>query len=184
VTTPAPVERYDGIAQALHWLTFGLLAISIPVAIVLAKAPPEGALKFRLYTLHESIGLTVWLITVARLVWRVRHPPPVLANMPHLLARLRHVVHGGLYALLLTMPIVGWAGGSAFGFPPDFWWLVQLPPITPQDKTLGAFLIGAHKALGYALIVLLAFHVIAALFHHFAWKDGTLTRMMPRPRSG
>lgn len=182
MTTPVPVERYDGTAQALHWLTFGLLAISIPVAIVLATAPPEGALKFRLYTLHESIGLTVWLITVARLVWRVRHPPPPLANMPHVLARLRHVVHGGIYAVLLTMPIVGWGGNSAYGFPPHFWWLIELPSIAPTDKALGALLIGAHRALGYALLALLVAHVAGALWHHFVWKDGTLLRMMPARR--
>jgi len=180
--TPAPGPRYDGVAQALHWLTASLLAVGIPVAVVLAKAPPEGALKDRLYTLHESIGLTVWLIALARVAWRSRHPPPPPVNLPPAIRRAQKVVHGGLYAALLAMPVLGWAANSALGFPPHFWWLVGLPSIAPEGKVLGFGLLGAHRALGYALILLLALHVGGAFWHHLVRKDDTLRRMLPGSR--
>ena len=181
-----PEPRYAPFAQALHWATVALLAVSIPVAMVLHWAPPDDEpLKFRLYTLHESIGLTVWLMTLARAAWRATHPPPPpLPSWTPLVRRASKAVHGGLYAILLAMPLVGWAANSALGFPPDFWWLVPLPPIAPPSKALGFGLLGAHRALGYALILLLIAHVGGALRHQFVLRDGTLRRMLPAPRDG
>ena len=185
MTAPAAEPaRYGRPARTLHWTTAALLAVSIPVAVVLAWAPPADELKFRLYTLHESIGLTVWLLTLARLAWRLRHPPPPNPALSPLVRRASKTVHGGLYACLLAMPLLGWAANSALGFPPDFWWLVELPAIAPAGKALGFFLLGAHKALGYAIVALLAAHVAGALWHHFVVGDDTLRRMLPPPRAG
>ena len=177
-------ERYAPVAQALHWATVALLAVSIPVALVLHWSPPaDEPVKFRLYTLHESIGLTVWVLTLVRLAWRLRRPPPPpLPDWSPLVRRASKTVHGGLYAVLLTMPIIGWAANSALGFPPDFWWLVDLPSIAPASKPLGFGLLGAHRALGYALIALLVAHVGGALWHHLGVRDDTLRRMLPGAR--
>jgi len=177
-------ERYAPAAQALHWATVALLAVSIPIALVLHWSPPaDEPLKFRLYTLHESIGLTVWVLTLARAAWRLRHPPPPpLPSWSPLVRRASKTVQGGLYAVLLTMPIVGWAANSASGFPTTFWWAIELPAIAPANKNLGWGLIGAHRALGYALIVLLVAHVGGALRHHFVLRDDTLRRMLPGAR--
>jgi cytochrome b561 len=183
VTAPeAPTFRYDRRARLFHWATAGLLAVAIPVAVLLAWAPPEGALKFRLYTLHESIGLTVWVLTLARLAWRRRHPPPPNPALSPLVRRASKTVHGGLYACLLAMPPLGWAANSALGFPPHLWWLVELPAIAPAGKALGFGLLGAHRALGYAIVALLAAHVAGALWHHLVVRDDTLRRMLPAPR--
>lgn len=182
---PEPTtERYTPAAQAFHWATAALIAVTIPVALVLSFSPPaDEPLKFRLYTLHESIGLTIWVLTLARLAWRLRHPPPPpLPGWSPLVRRASKSVHGGLYAVLLTMPIVGWAANSALGFPPHLWWVIQLPSIAPASKPLGFGLLGAHRALGYALILLLVAHVAGALWHHLGARDDTLRRMLPGSR--
>ncbi|MGE0726143.1 MAG: cytochrome b, partial [Alphaproteobacteria bacterium] len=141
---PVPVPQgYTAPARAFHWATALLLAVSIPMGLTMTRLP-EGndALKFTLYHWHEWIGLTVWLIAVIRVSWRIGHPPP-----PHVppLSRFKRVaseaVHGLLYVALLTMPIVGWIGNAAFGFSLEPFGLFALPDPVGEDKALGRLLL-------------------------------------------
>ena len=185
VTGATASPRYDPVAQALHWLTFALLAVSIPIAILLANVEFRDALKYALYDVHQSIGLTVGALTLARLAWRWRNPPPPRpSSLPPGLVLGERIVHAALYALLLIMPMLGWLADSALGFAPNYWWLVELPPLLEKNNPLGLWLLGFHKWLGFALLALLALHVGAALWHHFVRRDGTLGRMLPAPRDG
>ena len=108
------------VAQALHWLTFGLLAISIPVAIVLAKAPPEGALKFR--PLHAARIDRPDGVADHRRATRLARPPPAAGAREHAAHARPPAPRRAWRALrvLLTMPIVGWAGGFRLRLPAAF----------------------------------------------------------------
>ena len=97
--TPAqrhvPAARYDATSRLLHWATVALILAAAGLGLWIAHArPEEEALKLRLYDIHESVGVTIWAVTLVRLVWRLGHPPPPLpADMPgalRLVARLNH----------------------------------------------------------------------------------------------
>lgn len=174
---------YTGPARGAHWITAALLAVSIPLGLVMTRI--EGDLKFPLYHWHEWIGFLVWWLTLFRVAWRIGHPPPPhRPPLPRLQAIAAESVHGLLYLTLLVMPIAGWIGNSAFGFPLEPFGLFQLPDLVAKDEALGRRVLDLHGWAGWAVIVLLAMHVGAALHHHFVVGDATLRRMLPRALGG
>ena len=74
--------------------------------------------------------------------------------------------------------MVGWIATSAYRAPIWVFWMFELPPIWPVDRPFSEMLFGVHRAMGFALLVLVVLHVGAALFHHFVLKDVVLRRMI------
>ena len=149
--------------------------------------------QFKLYQLHKSVGITVLLLALTRLGWRLTHrPPPLPAEMPSLEARAAEGTHALLYALMIGMPLVGWAlvSASPLNIPTLLYGVVPWPHLpglaTLHDKRpveAGLKLVHAYGA--YALIALVALHAAAALRHHVLIGDDVLRRMIPGlPRFG
>ena len=167
-------------AKALHWIialaVFALLGVGLWMTGL-----PLGLLKFKVYGWPKWIGLTGLVLTVARLWWRWRHPPPALPGaVPAWERRAAHAAHGTLFFLLLAMPISGWLMNSAAGFPLQWFGLFNLPSIAPHDRDLHELAESMHEWLFWALVALAAAHAAAALYHHLFQRDATLARMLPR----
>jgi len=176
----APGNNYSHGAIGFHWLTATIVLTIIPLGIALGNVEPGPMMDF-LYTLHESLGIIVWPIVVARLIYRFRNPPPPMAaDIPLAMKGCAHLVHWALYAGLLVNPILGWLGVSAFGATIDFLWLVELPSLIAKDEVLSERILGAHKLIGILMALALSAHIGGALFHHFIRKDRTLLRMLGR----
>lgn len=175
-------KRYGGVAQTLHWLTAGLILVLIPLGFYM-EGLPLGQLKFDLYQVHKSIGLTVMLLVLVRLAWRSRHPaPPFPASMPVSQRFWARLTHWALYGLLIAQPMIGFLHSNAANFPVVFWGLVPLPAMIGQSETLAGILISIHVAIGFAITFLLVLHISAALYHHFIKRDDVLLRMLPQTR--
>ncbi|MGI9381995.1 MAG: cytochrome b/b6 domain-containing protein, partial [Methyloligellaceae bacterium] len=148
--------------------------------------------KFSLYQLHKSLGVTVFAVTLFRLVWRWTHArPPYPASMAPWEKRAASANHGLLYVLLVVLPLSGWAMVSASTFPVPtvlFGWLplphiAPLAELTPDGKrAIEPILKGVHLALAATVATLITLHVAAALRHHFVLQDGLLRRMWPARR--
>jgi cytochrome b561 len=180
----APQTRYTEVAQALHWLTALLVFLTIPLAWVMVNMPSTAHIAGQLFTLHESIGITILIIVATRLTWRARHPAPPL---PESFARwdrlVAHVSHWLLYVILLGMPISGYLMNATGGDPTGFYWLFNLPNLPKNDalSNLGFWLhVVTGQWLLYALVIL---HVAATAWHVSVRKDGTLERMLPKQKS-
>jgi cytochrome b561 len=173
------IARYTRTSIALHWLTALLVIVTFPLGVYmhgLALSP----LKLQLVSYHKWIGVTVFLLTLARLAWRIVHaPPPLPDTIPAWQQRAAQGLHHLLYALLLVIPISGWLMSSAKGVPVVYLGLVQLPDLVGKDKALGDMLEEVHEALNFGLLALVGMHVAAAFKHHFFDKDTTLLRMLP-----
>ncbi|MEL7049912.1 MAG: cytochrome b [Pseudomonadota bacterium] len=190
-------ETYSGVAIALHWLIamaiIGLLASGMWMEDAIEE-PETQALAFVVYQWHKSFGLTVLVLSLARLAWRFLKPPPALpSTMKPWETRVATVSHTGFYILMIGMPLIGWAmvSASPLGLPtivfglfewPHISWLANLENKKPFEDAFEE----AHEVGGWLLAVLLALHVGAALKHHFVDRDGVLARMVPglRPRNG
>jgi cytochrome b561 len=126
--------RYTPVAQALHWITALLVFLTIPLAWVMVNMPSTAHIAGQLFTLHESIGITILMIVAARLIWRARHPAPPLpqgfARWDRLAARASHWL---LYAVLIGMPVSGYLMNSTGGYPVGFYWLFNLPGWVPAS---------------------------------------------------
>ena len=169
--------RYDIFARGLHWLMavliFGLLVLGLYM-----EGLPLSPAKLQLFSWHKWAGVTVFLLLLIRLAWRVTHPPPALASTQSKRAQtLAQDGHLALYGLMFAVPLSGWLMSSAKGFQTVWFGVLPIPDLVSRDQQLGDLLQQLHWALNMALIALLAGHVAAALWHHFILKDGTLVRM-------
>lgn len=172
--------EYNSAAKFLHWLTAAAILCVMPLAFAMTGAQP-GATQNQLYNLHRSFGALVLAITALRLLWRLlAPPPPVVEGLPRWQERAARYTHYGLYVLLFIVPLMGWAGTSAFRAPIVVFELFELPPIVPQNRELSGVLLETHKLLAFTLCAVLLGHIAAALHHHFLRKDETLRRMLPR----
>lgn len=177
---PPPVARYTRTARALHWATAAAIAVVAALGLWLSlAAPAHEPTKFLIYNIHESIGIVLLVATVFRLAWRAKHPPPPLpADLAPPLRLAAHGTHAALYALLLTMPVVGFLATNAWGFPLSLFYLVPIPSPIGRHETLAPILTNAHALMALALGLLVALHAAAAVWHHRVRRDDTLRRML------
>lgn len=178
-----PVQtRYGAVAIALHWLVAAALVALYWIGWEMVDLP-LGPDKLRLYALHKSIGLTVLLVAIARLLWRATHRPPALpADIAPWQKTVSAITHWSLYALLLLIPLTGWVLNGTTGFPLSWFGVVSVPNLVgamPDWKNSAAFV---HEFFGKILLALVALHVAGALHHHFVLRDAILTRMVPFAR--
>jgi cytochrome b561 len=167
---------------ALHW-GMALLLIALTALGLYMVALPDAGFDTRKITLilyHKEIGMTVLLLVVPRLAWRITQVLPLLAaHLPEWQQVAARFVHLCFYALMVALPLTGWLMSSAAGIPVRFLELFTLPDLIGRDDLWFQRLIAIHQVLAWALIVLFVVHAGAALRHHFAFHDGTLGRMLP-----
>ncbi|WP_439620740.1 cytochrome b/b6 domain-containing protein [Hyphomonas sp.] len=173
-------SRYTAVAIALHWA----IAALIIFMIWLGWNMDENETR---YQLHKSIGITILLLTVARVLWRMLNPPPALpAEMKPLEKIASHYVHLGLYALMILMPLFGWilVSISKFQVPTVLFGAVSWPNLPFLSGLRGNELAHViietlHSKGAWVIIALLALHVAGALKHEFSSEEGVLKRMIP-----
>ena len=173
--------RYGGAAIALHWLTAVLIVANIALGLSMVPLAITPR-KLQWYAWHKWIGITVFLLTCARLGWRWVRPAPPPVAMPEWQRRAAEVTQVLMYALLLVIPVSGWLYSSATGVQVVYLGLVPLPDLVPSNKALASVLKATHVTLNFTLFALVCVHSAAALKHHFVDRDPALTRMLPRTR--
>lgn len=169
---------YTRTALALHWASALLIFASFAIGLyaVDLKLSP---IKLKLYSYHKWIGVTVFALAVARLLWRWRHPaPPLPGGMARWEQITAHGTHAAIYVLLFAVPITGWLMSSAAGVPVVYLGIWQLPDLVAKDKELADALKTVHYALNKTLLALVVLHVAAALKHQFVDRDDLLGRML------
>jgi cytochrome b561 len=176
-------ESYGSVSRTLHWLTALLIIGMIPLGLIANNAPftndAELNYKFLLFTLHKTLGLTLFGVALIRILWTISQPKPGPLH-PNRRAEtfLADTVHWLLYASLVLLPITGWTEHAAMpGLAPIWWPFGQTLPFIPTSfwlaETAGAF----HVIFGKVLIGAILLHVAGALKHHLIDRDGTLRRM-------
>jgi cytochrome b561 len=176
-----PAGQYGVIAKLFHWVTLGLMLVALPLGFVIQHV--KDASKMGFYALHESAGLTILFVALARLAWRRLSPPPSLPHdMPKLMRTTSTAVHHALYALLILQPLLGFLATNAWGFPmrgaTAYLGFIELPKFMEAWEGLAKILSLLHSIGGWLLVVLIALHIAGALFHHAIRRDGTLMRMI------
>lgn len=173
------IDRYSRGAIGFHWAIAALVVVNLAIGL-LHESLLDGVAGA--IPLHRSIGITVLALTLARIGWRLTHRPPRLpASLPALERAAARASHVAFYALLLALPLSGWAMGSAgreARHPLRWFGLFEVPPL-PVSAPVAEFGDGAHAVLGYAMAALVVVHVAAALRHHFVLRNAVLGRMAP-----
>jgi len=173
----AQPNHFAPLARLLHWL-MALLVI----AMLFIGAGMVASVSERhewLIHLHKPLGVAILLLVIVRLFVRFStRQPPLPADLPGWQVLAAKASHGLLYALMLTLPVLGWAMISAAGDPVTLGIGVQLPAIVPANAALFAFLRRAHGYLAYLLFLTVLLHLAAALFHGWIRRDGVLQSML------
>lgn len=170
---------YTRTAIALHWLVALFILGSFVVGTYMV-ALDLSPWKLKVYSWHKWDGVTIFLLVVVRLVWRLFHPaPPLPATMRPWEHNVAGVAHALLYLLMLAVPISGWLMSSAAGIPVVYFGVLQLPDLVAKNKELFELLKTVHYVLNKTLLALIVLHVAAAVKHHVVDRDDVLVRMLP-----
>ena len=99
--------RYSKVAIILHW-TIAILVLHNLVTGFFHDVLPRSWFQF-----HISSGVTILILTVIRIGWRLTHKPPPFLPMAKWEKWLANIVHFLLYFAMLASPLTGWAMISA-----------------------------------------------------------------------
>lgn len=178
ISPSAPDARYSPVAIFLHWGVAALILAAwlLPQARELFPRSAGPAI----INLHRSVGETVFALVLLRAAWRFISPPPSLpAGTTQIVRWGSHLVHAGLYLLMLAVPVLGvlftWAAGRDL----SFWGFVDIAPPAWVDPSLRDSFRDLHELGANAILWLVGLHVAAALVHHYVFKDGLIDRMLP-----
>lgn len=175
-----PRRIYHPLARLLHWTIFGLVLVGIPIGLVMVERDP-GGLTDALYVTHWSIGLTVLLLMVIRIIVRLAiRPPRPAAVLTPWQRGLSGAVHALLYVMLLIVPMLGWLGKSAYGAAPEgisVYGLFHVPVLLEKNEDLAETLLDFHGLAVRVFLALVALHIAGALYHLVIARDGVAGRM-------
>jgi len=176
-------ERYTGVAMALHWLIAALIVGQIAFGWYLQSVPRKTPARTVYVNLHKSTGLTLGLLVLVRLGWRLTHKaPPLPGSLPAWQRAAARTSHFALYTCMLVMPAAGYLASNFSKFGVNYFNAVLLPPWGVDDRKLYAVFNTTHVVTSYVFVALIAVHVLAAL-RHLHSRDGIFLRMWPAPRA-
>jgi cytochrome b561 len=177
----AAVLRYSNTAVTFHWVLAALVLAQASLGFTFFFSE-DGPARDTVFIWHKTVGVTILLLVLARLAYRLRNPPPPFP--PELPAWERHAAvwnHRLFYLLLIAMPIVGFIAVSGFANGPTTPLVggIMVPVIPGVSKETGELAGDVHQYAAFLLVALILVHVAAALKHQFFdhWRGSA--RMPP-----
>ena len=185
-TSSDRLRRYSNGAILLHWTIAVMIVSNIVIGVRMRDM--EGASKLDFVQAHESIGLSVLILSLVRIGWRLSNRPPTLPPDTRPWERwLARSVHVGLYLIMFALPLSGWivVSGkitlppiSLFGVVPWPWFPIVRDLASNNAGEIGQISVGAHVLLGRITLLLILLHLAGAI-KHMSFRDGIVWRMLP-----
>jgi cytochrome b561/polyisoprenoid-binding protein YceI len=186
-------KRYTTVAIILHWLIAAAILFQIILGWRMGDGP-KGATTYAIFQLHKSIGITILLLSVGRLAWRLFHkPPPHPATQPRWETIASHVVHVAFYVIMIGLPVTGWiiVSTSKLAIPTILYGAIPWPHLPFLPELAAGPKHAWHQAgeVGHGLLVkttylLLLLHLGAVAKHQILDKDEVLGHMAPGAKPG
>jgi cytochrome b561 len=178
LTAANEAHRYGRVSRILHWTTAILFIFMIPTGIFASMIPESMWFRTEYNVVHKTIGLTIFGLVIARLIWNQFSKRPELeASLKPRDRKLAHSAHILLYIIMIALPVTGYVMTSLHGYD-SYFFIVKLSPFLPESD---AYIIWGlfHKyLLQYLVYLILGAHVIGALKHHFIDKHKTAIKRM------
>ena len=172
-------RSWGALSKALHWIIVILILLQYVLA-TWAESLPRGPRMIEAWGWHKSFGMTILMLAVIRLVWRLMNPTPDLTAetrpWERALAKLSHLL---LYGLIFALPLTGWLMSSAKNFPVSWFKVFQWPDLVGPDPDFSKLMLSTHHVLFKVLVVVALLHIAGALKHHFYDRNEVLKRMLP-----
>jgi cytochrome b561 len=177
-----PIRRYSNVAVTFHWVVVALVLIQVVIGFAFAEFLPRGPQQAQLFIWHKTLGALILLLTLARLGYRLKNPPPPFpTELPHWRRIVAVWNHRLFYAALILLPLTGLIAVS--GHARD-WFTplvggIPLPVVPSVSEDTGEMSGDVHVVLVFTTIALLLLHVGAAIYQQFFEHDRTAGRMPP-----
>lgn len=160
----------------LHWSTAALV-VALWLCAQVIDWFPQGPSRVNMRSVHISLGVLLAGVLVYRIAWRSLAGARLPRVMRPALARFATPIHLALYALLLAEVLLGfvnvWVRGESI------YNLFTIPSFAPGDRALRREINGYHEFVANTILIVAGLHALAALAHHYLWRDGVLRRMWP-----
>jgi len=168
--------RFAVPQRILHWLM--AICILSMLFIGVGMVSTISAKYLTLVQIHKPLGIAILVLALIRLVLRLYYGAPALpADLPAPMKLAAELSQYIFYALMIAMPLIGWAMLSAAEYPVVLFGGVHLPSILPVSPSLHTLLWHAHYYLAFAFFGLILMHVSAILFHKLVRNDGVFEAM-------
>ncbi|SAK73443.1 cytochrome B561 [Caballeronia catudaia] len=174
----ASSERYAGPMIALHWLIAIAIIAMLCIGFYMVALPRGLPFKSDLINFHKSLGITVFLLVLMRILVRLAYGRPPLPPMPTWQRAAASITQALLYVGMVGMPLTGYLGSSFNKFGTKVWGLT-LPQWGWDDKHLRGILFGIHETIAWIMAALVIIHFLGAMKHQLIDRDGLLRRMWP-----
>jgi cytochrome b561 len=164
------IRSYRMPAKVFHWLTVAPVVVLVSSAVI-AKQLNDGEWSDTLFMVHKTTGIITLTVVLMRLAYRIVQ----WWTTPPLSRPSRTFLHWMLYAAIILIPLLGWAGISDFGSReifPGF----TLPSIWPEHAGYADALFMIHAYLAFGLLALVALHIGVATQDYMMRADD------PKPR--
>ena len=174
------MAKYSKIAILFHWL----IAILIGANILLANLGEDlpRAARAAYMSPHKAIGISILILTIGRILWRLTHRPPALPDkVSGWQAKAGQCAHILFYVLMIAMPLTGWLmiGANGKAAPVDFFGLFTIDMAVGKNAMLADIGHEGHEILAAPLVILIGLHILGALKHQFIDKMPFVQRMWP-----
>ena len=172
------VTGYGAVSITIHWLSVVLILILFGLGLWMVDLAYYHLWYHRAPAIHKALGVLLFVLTIARLGWRITNPSPqAIATHTHIERKAAHAVHHILYLLLFTTMLAGYLLSTADGRPLTVFDWFSIPAVVsnlPHQEDIAGTV---HKILAWSLIGMVLLHAGAALKHHFIDRDKTLLRI-------
>lgn len=173
-------QNYGSLAKWLHWLAALVIVAMLIMGYLTTVLEHPGSLYFY----HKSLGATLLIVMVVRLIWRWCNPQPKHIHIPQSQRIIARIAHYLLYLATFVMIIAGWCMSSYGGHPVPFWGKTNLALPVSINKPLGDWFESAHHWAAWSLFGLIIIHILAALYHQFMLHDNLIRSMLPQKKRG
>jgi cytochrome b561 len=172
------IQRFNPLQRTLHWVMAVCILTMLFIGVGMASTVAPEYLT--LVNIHKPLGILILILALIRLIVRLRYgAPPLPLDLPEPMKLAAYLSHYALYALMIAMPLIGWAMLSAAEYPVALWPGIWLPQILPLNPSLHTLLWNAHFYLAFLFFALILMHLAAALFHALIRRDGVFDSMGP-----
>ncbi len=173
-------RRYDTNTILLHWTTAGIVIFQFLTAELWDYFPRSQ--KHLLILSHMSLGFLLTFILAVRIIWRLTFGIKIPETSPTIFDQGAKALHVLLYMLLVVQMPLGFFTRWTDNQPLYVFGLLIPSPLGPCSKTAGHFIDQIHDINAWVVMGLVGIHTMAALVHHFMWRDEVLQRMLPSQR--
>lgn len=173
-------NHYSAPQILLHWLTLLMVILTYSAMLLKDTVPDEYYAQIK--ELHFNFGSIVWLLMLGRLSLYFFYPaPPIAPPLPVWQQRAAQAMHGLLYLMFLSLPVLGFLTLAYEG--KSWQWLGwSVPASVTPDTNIASWLKAVHETIANLGYFMIGLHALAALYHHYLRLDNTLQRMLPSRR--